>query len=54
MIKRKMNDKEYQYDLKAVFIPSETHTEIKKMSATESMSMGQVIGTLLKNYKKQS
>jgi len=53
MIKRKMNDKEYQYDLKAVFIPSETHTEIKKMSATESMTMGEVIGTLLKEYKKK-
>lgn len=52
MVKRKANNKEYEYDVKAIFVPSQVHMELKKMSAEESTSMGSMIHNILKHYKK--
>ena len=54
MIRRKQNDKHYEYDVKAVFVSSEDHKTLKTMAVDSDMSMGRTISKILKDYQKRN
>ena len=51
-MKVKINNKEYQYDYKSVFLKPELHKELKMMSVMEDRSMSDTVKVILDYYKK--
>jgi len=54
MIRRIQNNKEYQYDVKAVFVSAEDHKTLKTLAVDSDMSMGRTISKILKDYQKRN
>lgn len=52
MMKVKANGKLYEYDMKAIWIGKNIHTELKSISKEEEKTMGAIINDMIKMYKK--
>ena len=51
-MKVKANGKVYEYDMKAIWIGKNIHTELKSISKDEEKTMGVLIRDMIKMYKK--